>query len=76
MVLAGNTGSEEQSAYALIGDTVNVASRLQELTKELGCDVLVSRQTADALEPGQKLRPAGSHRVKGYSRPVEVLALA
>jgi class 3 adenylate cyclase len=38
--------------------------------------VLVSRQTADALEPGQSLRPAGSHGVKGYSRPVEVLALS
>jgi adenylate cyclase len=76
LVLAGNTGSEEQSAYALIGDTVNVASRLQELTKQLGRDVLVSRRTADALGDEFRLEPAGAHRVKGYSKPVEVLGLA
>lgn len=72
-VLAGNTGSEEQSAYALIGDTVNLASRIQDLTKIVGCDILVSQATVDQLQTAYPLGPAEPHSVKGASRPVLVM---
>jgi len=74
-VLAGNTGSEEQSAYALIGDTVNLASRIQDLTKVVGCDILVSQAAADRLNGVYPLGPAQPHAVRGASRPVLVRPL-
>ncbi|MBW1703716.1 MAG: adenylate/guanylate cyclase domain-containing protein [Deltaproteobacteria bacterium] len=71
-VLAGNSGSEEQSAYALIGNTVNVASRIQNLTKELGCDILVSQETVERLEDSFQMDKQPPRLVKGYSKPVIV----
>ncbi len=56
-VLAGNSGSDEQSAYALIGNTVNIASRIQGLTKELKCDILITKPCL-RMEP--ELSPTGS----------------
>lgn len=75
-VLAGNSGSEDQSAYALIGDTVNLASRIQDLTKKIGCDILVSQQTADRLQEIYPFGDPSSHQVKGASRPVLVMPVA
>ena len=48
-VLAGSIGSRERLAYALVGDAVNLASRIQGLTKELGGDILVSGTTRARL---------------------------
>ncbi|MEA2038959.1 MAG: adenylate/guanylate cyclase domain-containing protein [Thermodesulfobacteriota bacterium] len=71
-VLAGNTGSEEQSAYALIGNTVNVASRIQGLTKELGSDILASGETVARLKDSFHMDKEPPRLVKGYSRPITV----
>jgi adenylate cyclase len=71
-VLAGNSGSSEQSAYALIGDTVNVASRIQGLTKELGCDILISHETLHYIKNNRELEEYPQRMVKGYSKPVIV----
>ena len=71
-VLAGNSGSEEQSAYALIGNTVNVASRIQALTKEIRWDILASQETVDELQGSFKIHKQTPRMVKGYSRPVIV----
>jgi len=71
-VLAGNSGSEEQSAYSLIGNTVNVASRIQGLTRELGCDILVSQETVDRLTGSFPMDTKSPRFVKGYSRPIIV----
>lgn len=77
-VLAGNSGSEEQHAYSLIGSTVNVASRIQELTKELEHDILASRETIERLGPDRgsfRIEPQAPRLVKGYSKPVEVFKI-
>ena len=74
-VLAGNSGSEDQSAYSLIGSTVNVASRIQGLTREFGCDILVSRRTASRLEGEFALRELPPRMVKGYSKEVHLYRL-
>jgi adenylate cyclase len=71
-VLAGNTGSEDRLSYALVGDTVNLASRIQDLTKELQCDILVSAETVGNLKQGFPLRREPPRPVKGFSLPVTV----
>jgi class 3 adenylate cyclase len=71
-VLAGNSGSDEQSAYALIGNTVNIASRIQELTKELECDILVSQETVERLKEIYPMEAYAPRPIKGYSKPVIV----
>jgi adenylate cyclase len=74
-VLAGNIGSADRLSYALVGDPVNLASRLQGLTKELGQGVLVSGSTRARLDGAVALVPLPSVKVKGRTAEVEVYAL-
>lgn len=71
-VLAGNTGSEEQLSYSLIGDTVIVASRIQSLTKEFQCDILASEETVKRLRNQYELKKQSPRKVKGHSKPIVV----
>lgn len=71
-VLVGNTGSEDRLSYALVGNTVNVASRIQELTREFNCDILINEETVLRLENPSSLEKKPSRTIKGYSKPVTV----
>jgi class 3 adenylate cyclase len=75
-VLAGNVGSAKRLSYALVGDSVNLASRIQDLTKEAGTDILVSATTRARLDDSVPVRPLAATRVKGRSAEVEVYRLA
>jgi class 3 adenylate cyclase len=75
-VLAGNIGSAERLSYALVGDAVNLASRIQQLTKEMGGDILVSGSTRRLLDGDVETIPLPAVRVKGKSAEIEVYRLA
>jgi adenylate cyclase len=71
-VLAASIGSPERLSYALVGDPVNLASRIQGLTKEVGGDMLVSGDTVRRLKEHVALEALPAVRVKGRLSEVEV----
>jgi class 3 adenylate cyclase len=76
-VLAGNVGSSKRKAYSMLGDTVNLASRLQVLNKKLATDILISGETRNRLVSSTiRLRPMGQHTLKGKTETVAVYAVA
>jgi adenylate cyclase len=74
-VLAANIGSEDRSAYSLIGDTVNLASRIQGLTKEFKTDILISETIQDTIGNQYNCTPLPKVQVKGKRTPIQVYAL-
>lgn len=76
MVIAGTIGGGGKLEFTLIGDAVNVAARVEQLTKTTGDAILLTQQCADALTT----RPAGLvdrgfNVLKGKSAPVQVFGL-
>jgi adenylate cyclase len=58
--------------YTAIGDTVNLASRLESLSKELGAEIVMSEHTYDAVRSLFRWKSAGELTVRGRSEPVRV----
>ncbi|MEP7243605.1 MAG: adenylate/guanylate cyclase domain-containing protein [Gammaproteobacteria bacterium] len=72
-VIAGLIGPDERVEYGVVGEPVNLASRVEALTKELPAIILVSRQIASRLGPEFELGRTALLPVKGKTQPVEVV---
>jgi len=73
-VMYGNIGSLSRLDFTVIGPAVNMASRLEALTKQVGRNVLLSRAFAEHLEGEFALERIGEYQVRGFSDSIELFA--
>ncbi len=73
--IVGSIGSPKRQEYTAIGDTVNVAARVEVLTKTLGCQLLITEATRQHLDAEMKIKPLPPQVVKGKDEPLQVFGV-
>jgi class 3 adenylate cyclase len=74
-MVAGYTGTNERATYTCIGDTVNIASRLEEYTKEAKRAILIDAATREGLRTSVEVEALGPVAIRGKVQPVEVFGV-
>jgi adenylate cyclase len=72
LMIAGNIGSDAIMSYTVIGDAVNLGSRLESLNKQYGTRIIISDATRRVLKGRYHYRPLGDVVVKGKTEPVAI----
>jgi adenylate cyclase len=75
LMLVGNLGSKYRFAYGVLGDHVNLGSRLEGLSKTYGTEILIGENTAQLVEKAFVLREIDLVRVVGRAQPVRIYEL-
>ena len=76
VVLAGLVGTRERIEYACIGRTVNVAARVQGLTRTHDADILITEAVRERLDPAFPLVPRPAMPIKGIAEPIVTFAVS
>ncbi|MEK1890096.1 MAG: adenylate/guanylate cyclase domain-containing protein [Phyllobacterium sp.] len=74
-VMYGNIGSRSRLDFTVIGPAVNIASRLESLTKEIKRPVLLSKAFVEMADCTKEFESLGSHMLRGLDRPFDVFGL-
>jgi len=75
VVLAGLVGARERMEYACIGRTVNVAARVQALTRVHDADILITEAVRERLDPAFELDARPAAPIKGIAEPIVTFAV-
>lgn len=75
MVYEGNIGSVLKRDFTILGNTVNLASRLESLTRNLNVRLTVGASVVQRSERAEQFQSLGQHQLRGQSKPIEVFGL-
>lgn len=75
IVISGNIGSSKRMEFTAIGDGVNLGSRLESVSKQYGCDIIISDNTYKFCQDNIWARELDFIRVKGRNEPVSIYEL-